>query len=158
MPLLGQRVVDLPGRIEDADLGIVAHEADVVRQRLGNDQIVVGQIDEKLAFRMAEGTEEVRQPLVFLLAEIADRQPFGDEALNDLRRLVGRAVVRNDDLVGEVEGFRDLPDMREQVPQKVGAVVGRHADAEDDVGGRVVVGALPDGGQLLGIDGDVHGA
>ncbi|MCY1301195.1 hypothetical protein D9M70_507900 [compost metagenome] len=120
----------VPGRKAHRHFRIETQIADCLAQAIVDEHVVISEVDCVFADRAADGADDVgNRAEILRLAEIADRQPLGDKAIDDLPGAVGRGVVGNDDLVLEGE-LVEFDEVAERLFEEGRAVIGGNADAQ----------------------------
>lgn len=117
---------------------IVVEISDGFGHRIGNQDVIVGEIDEVFALAEAQSARDVcRGAGIGFTLVVADRQPAGDEFLDHLLRAIRGGIVTDHDFEGKVELVIVLA-VGQRVSEIGFAVIGRDADAEFDTAQRLV--------------------
>jgi hypothetical protein len=126
-----------PGRLDHDQRGIVDHPLDVAEQLLRQHHVVVGDTHDHLAARLMQGRQDVGIGAeVPQLARDAHPGVLGRVPRQDVRRLIGRAIVGDDEFVVDPGRIERAQVMGQVATQVACAVVGRQAKAEERRGWR----------------------
>jgi hypothetical protein len=125
-------VIHRPRRMADGDVRIFVEVSNDIGDFLGDQAIVVGEVEEVFAASQPQGTAHVgNHPHILCAPDVADRHSPLDEFLGDRAGIVRRGVVGNDDFIGEIEAEIAMAPFQ-AIVQVFLTVVGGDAYAEFD--------------------------